>query len=256
MTTITADAATTPAKRLPEHALPPATLTIFGAGGDLTKRLIVPALYNLVRAGKLSDGFAIIGVDHNDGTTEEWCRSLAEMMQAFIRAGGREHQGEGIDEQAWSWLVRRMHYMRGDFMQPETYRQLEKLLLDQRGRQNGTGNVLFYLAVADRFFGPVIEQLGRAGLARQLQNAWRRVIVEKPFGHDLASAEALNAQILKVLSEDQIYRIDHFLGKETVQNILVLRFANGIFEPLWNRDHIDQVQINAAEPVGHQRPGG
>jgi glucose-6-phosphate 1-dehydrogenase len=106
-----------------------------------------------------------------------------------------------------------------------------------------------------RFFGPVIEQLGRAGLTRQSETAWRRVIIEKPFGHDFASAEALNAQILKVLSEDQIYRIDHFLGKETVQNILVLRFANGIFEPLWNRDHIDHVQITAAETVGVEARG-
>ena len=147
-----------------------------------------------------------------------------------------------------------MHYMRGDFMQPETYSQLGKLLMDPEVRQNDTANVLFYLAVADRFFGPVIEQLGRAGLTRQSERAWRRVIVEKPFGHDLASAEALNAQILKILSEDQIYRIDHFLGKETVQNIMVLRFANGIFEPLWNRDHIDHVQITAAETVGVERP--
>src|SRR5262245_35517971 len=179
MTTIAADAATI-AKCFPDHRPSPATMAIFGAGGDLTKRLIVPALYNLVRAGKLPDGFAIIGVDHNDETTEEWCRSLAEMMQAFTGAAGSERQGKALDEQAWSWLVRRMQYMRGDFLQPETYRQLEKLLLDQRGRQNGTGNVLFYLAVADRFFGPVIEQLGRAGLARQSQNAWRRVIVDKP----------------------------------------------------------------------------
>jgi glucose-6-phosphate 1-dehydrogenase len=145
--------------------------------------------------------------------------------------------------------------MRGDFNQPDTYSQLGKLLADQQKRQNGTANVLFYLAVADRFFGPVIEQLGRAGLTRQSDGAWRRVIVEKPFGHDFASAEALNAQILKVLSEDQIYRIDHFLGKETVQNILVLRFANGIFEPLWNRDHVDHIQITAAETVGVEARG-
>src|SRR6516165_2650889 len=251
MTTSAADAATI-AKCFPDYRPSPATMAIFGAGGDLTKRLIVPALYNLMRAEKLPDGFAIIGVDHNDQTTEEWCQSLAEMMQAFVRAGG---QGKALDEQAWSWLVHRMHYMRGDFLQPETYRQLEKLLNDQRGRQNDAGNVLFYLAVADRFFGPIIEQIGRAGLARQLENTWRRVIVEKPFGHDLASAEALNAQILKVLSEDQIYRIDHFLGKETVQKYLVLGFANGIFEPLWNRDHIDHVQITAAETVGVEARG-
>jgi glucose-6-phosphate 1-dehydrogenase len=255
MTTIAEDAAATVAKSFPSHPLSPATMTIFGAGGDLTKRLVVPALYNLVRAGKLPDDFAIIGVDHNDLTTEAWCRNLTEMMQAFTHAGGGERHGDAIDQQAWSWLIHRMHYMRGDFMQPETFSQLKKLLIDQRGSQNDAGNVLFYLAVADRFFGPIIEQLGRAGLARQSDNAWRRVIVEKPFGHDLASAEALNAQILKVLSEDQIYRIDHFLGKETVQNILVLRFANGIFEPLWNRDHIDHVQITVAETVGVEGRG-
>ena len=232
----------------------PATMTIFGAGGDLTKRLIMPALYNLVRADRLPDEFAIIGFDHNDQTTDAWRQSLTETMQTFARAG-RRGKGEAIDEQAWSWLVGRMHYMRGDFTQPETFSQLGKLLADQQRRQNGTANVLFYLAVADRFFGPVIEQLGRAGLTRQSDGAWRRVIVEKPFGHDFASAEALNAQILKVLSEDQIYRIDHFLGKETVQNILVLRFANGIFEPLWNRDHVDHVQITAAETVGVEARG-
>ena len=251
MMTIAADAAETVAKSFPARRPAPATITIFGAGGDLTKRLVVPALYNLVRAGMLPDGFAIIGVDHNDQTTEGWCQNLTEMMQAFTRSAGRE----AIDQQAWSWITRRMHYMQGDFTQGETYSRLAKLLSDQRERQNGMANVLFYLAVADRFFGPVIEQLGRAGLARQSENAWRRVIVEKPFGHDFASAEALNAQILKVLSEDQIYRIDHFLGKETVQNILVLRFANGIFEPLWNRDHVDHVQITVAETVGVEGRG-
>ena len=254
-TTIAPEAAVTAATTLPGHPAPPATLTIFGAGGDLTKRLVVPALYNLVRAGKLPDDFAIIGVDHGDQTTEGWCQSLTEMMQALTRVGAREHQVEAIDEQAWSWLIRRMRYLRGDFTQPETYNQLGKLLMDPGRRQTDTANALFYLAVAERFFGPVIEQLGRAGLTRQSERAWRRVIVEKPFGHDLASAEGLNAQILKVLSEDQIYRIDHFLGKETVQNILVLRFANGIFEPLWNRDHIDHVQITAAETVGVEGRG-
>jgi glucose-6-phosphate 1-dehydrogenase len=241
------------AKCFPDRRPPPAVITIFGAGGDLTKRLVVPALYHLVRGGMLPDSFALIGIDHNEKTTQEWCQSLTEMMQGFARADGLE--GGAIDEQAWSWLTRRMHFMQGDFTQADTYRRLEKLLSEQFARQGGTANALFYLAVADRFFGPIIEQLGRAGLMRQSENAWRRVIVEKPFGHDFASAAALNAQILKVLTEDQLYRIDHFLGKETVQNILVLRFANGIFEPLWNRDHVDHVQITAAETVGVERRG-
>jgi glucose-6-phosphate 1-dehydrogenase len=251
----TLDAAATVARCLPGHQPAPATLTIFGAGGDLTKRLIMPALYNLVRAGRLPDEFAIIGVDRIDQSTDAWRRSLTETMQTFAPAGGREAKGDAIDEQAWSWLVGRMNYMRGDFAQPDTFGQLGKMLADQQRRQNGAANVLFYLAIADRFFGPVVEQLGRAGLARQSEGAWRRVIIEKPFGHDFASAQALDAQILKVLSEDQIYRIDHFLGKETVQNILVLRFANGMFEPLWNRDHVDHIQITVAETVGVEARG-
>jgi glucose-6-phosphate 1-dehydrogenase len=228
--------------------LAPATMTIFGAGGDLTKRLIVPALCHLVRARELPDEFTIIGVDHNDRTTERWRQMMSEAIQASAK-------GESGDKDICSWLVERMHYMRGDFTEPETFDRLGKLLADRQKSQDGGGNVLFYLAVADRFFGPIVDQLGRAGLARQSEKVWRRVIIEKPFGHDFASAKALNARILKVLTEDQIYRIDHFLGKETVQNILVLRFANGIFEPLWNRDHIDHVQITAAETVGVEGRG-
>jgi glucose-6-phosphate 1-dehydrogenase len=209
----------------------------------------MPALYNLVRAGRLPDAFTITGIDIADQTDESWRNSLTGMLHAFVRA-----EGGAMDEQAWSWLTQRMHYLRGDFSQGETFSALASIL-DDRQRHDDPGNVLFYLAVADRFFSPVIEQIGRAGLAGQSAHGWRRVIVEKPFGHDLPSAEALNAQILKVLSEDQVYRIDHFLGKETVQNILVLRFANGIFEPLWNRDHVDHVQITAAETVGVEHRG-
>jgi glucose-6-phosphate 1-dehydrogenase len=228
----------------PHHQTPAATIVIFGAAGDLTKRLVMPALYHLVRARRLPNGLSIIGVDISDQTNESWRNSLTEMMHTFGRT-----PGAAIDEQAWSWLTSRMSYMKGDFAELETFSRLLGTL-EERKRQENVANVLFYLAVADRFFGPIIEQLGRVGLTRQLDNYWRRVIIEKPFGHNLASAQALNAQILKVLSEDQVYRIDHFLGKETVQNILVLRFANGIFEPLWNRDHIDYVQITAAETIG------
>lgn len=238
-----------------DRQAPPATLVIFGAGGDLTKRLVVPALYNLVRAGRLADGFSIVGINRGDLATESWHHNLRQMMQSLAVTGDGEFQADGIDEDAWDWLARRMTYLPGDFTEAETYVRLKALLADQSSNQGGDGNALFYLAVADKFFGPIIEQLGRAGLTRQTNGAWRRVIIEKPFGHDLASARALNAQIRGILSEDQIYRIDHFLGKEAVQNILVLRFANGIFEPLWNRDHVDHVQITAAETIGVESRG-
>jgi glucose-6-phosphate 1-dehydrogenase len=227
---------------------------IFGGGGDLTKRLVVPALYNLVRAGRLPDRFSIVGVGRGDVDTQSWRQSLRQMMQSLAADGGGEFQADGIDEEAWDWLARRMTFLTGDFTQPEIYDRLRSWLAEQCTTQ-GNANVLFYLAVADKFFEPIIEHLGRADLTRQTDGAWRRVIIEKPFGHDLASARALNAQILKILSEDQIYRIDHFLGKETVQNIMVLRFANGIFEPLWNRDHVCHVEITAAETVGVETRG-
>lgn len=233
----------------------PATIVLFGAAGDLTKRLVVPALYNLVRAGRLSDGFSMIGVDHNDLTTESWRANLSQMMQSFVLGGGGEFHADQLDEASWSWLMNRMTFMRGEFTEASTYSRLTAMLGEDIGGKHRSSNVLFYLAVSERFFAPIIEELGRAGLTRQGENAWRRVIVEKPFGKDLASAKALNAQILKVLSEDQVYRIDHFLGKETVQNILVMRFANGIFEPMWNRTHIDHVQITAAETVGVETRG-
>src|SRR6266446_6371018 len=166
--------AMTAAKVVQGRQAPPATLVIFGAGGDLTKRLVVPALYHLVQAGNLPDALAVIGVDHSDRTTEQWRQSLTKMMQAFTQAAG-------IDAQAWSWLTQRVRYMQGDFTQPETFSDLKRLLAERR-QQNNTANVLFYLAVADRFFGAVIEQLGYAGLTQQSEEAWRRVIVEKTFG--------------------------------------------------------------------------
>jgi glucose-6-phosphate 1-dehydrogenase len=257
MTSATSLAATASAKIAPASAkrqAPPASLVIFGGGGDLTKRLVVPALYNLVRAGRLADGFSIVGIGRGDVDTPSWRHNLRQMMQSLVADGGGEFRADDIDEEAWDWLARRMTFLQGDFTQPEIYGKLKKLLAEPNTGQRD-GNVLFYLAVADKFFGPIIEHLGRAQFTRQTNGAWRRVIVEKPFGHDLASARTLNAQILKILGEDQIYRIDHFLGKETVQNILVLRFANGIFEPLWNRDHISHVQITAAETVGVETRG-
>ena len=253
-TSVAPTAATKVARATADRRAPPANLVIFGAGGDLTKRLVVPALYNLVRARRLADGFSIVGVGRGEEDTSSWRHNLRQMMESLIADGGGEFRAAGIDEAAWDWLARRMTFLQGDFTQPEIYGKLKSLLAQQSTNQ-GNGNVLFYLAVADKFFGPIIEHLGRAELIRQSNGGWRRVIIEKPFGHDLASARALNTQILRILGEDQIYRIDHFLGKETVQNILVLRFANGIFEPLWNRDHVSAVQITAAEAVGVETRG-
>jgi glucose-6-phosphate 1-dehydrogenase len=233
---------------------PPCTMVIFGAAGDLTKRLVVPALYNLVNAKRLANGFKLVGFDLVSKTTAEWCQGLEDMMNQFVTQGGGEFQTDHIDQTAWRWLTERMTYLQGDLSDPASYRRLADHLteLDKAG---GSGNYLFYLAVADRFFSTAVARLGAAGLVTEKDGQWRRVVIEKPFGHDLPSAKALNAEILKTLQEQQIYRIDHFLGKETVQNIMALRFANGLFEPIWNREHIDHVQITAAETVGVERRG-
>jgi len=233
----------------------PCAMVIFGAGGDLTKRLVIPALYNLMTGKLLPERFALVGVDIADLSTEQWRQRLTDMMLSFTHGGG-EFQTDSIDQAAWKSLLARMTYMRGDFGDDATFARLADLLADKERADGTGGNVLFYLAVADRFFGPVAEKIAAAGLADQQDGKrWRRVIVEKPFGHDYASAKALNARLLNILSEDQIYRIDHFLGKETVQSILAVRFANGMFEPIWNRDHIDHVQITAAETIGVERRG-
>jgi glucose-6-phosphate 1-dehydrogenase len=228
---------------------PPCTLVIFGAHGDLTKRLLMPALYNLTGSKLLDGDFSVIGVDRVDSTDDAWRQTLSETMQEFTKDPDAEFYTPKIDEASWGWLTQRLHYFKADFTDPS---QLEGL----RARVQGAGNAVFYLAVAARFFGTVVENVGKAGLFEQPEGKFRRVVIEKPFGTDLASSEALNAQILKVLDESQIYRIDHFLGKETVQNILATRFGNSIFEPLWRRENIDHVQITAAETVGVEGRGG
>lgn len=236
-------------------AAPPCTMVIFGAAGDLTKRLVVPALYNLVNANQLAAEFQLVGVDLAAKTTESWRQSLTEMMNEFVSKGGGEFEADHIEQTSWRWLSDRMSYVQGDLNDPGTYRRLGQHLSELEKSAGGVGDHLFYLAIADRFFSVVIAALGAAGLTEERNGNWRRVVIEKPFGHDLSSARALNAEILKTLLEDQIYRIDHFLGKETVQNIMALRFANGLFEPIWNREHIDHVQITASETVGVERRG-
>jgi glucose-6-phosphate 1-dehydrogenase len=234
---------------------PPCAMVIFGAAGDLTKRLVVPALYNLVNAKQLPEGFRLIGVDLSDKTAQDWREGLTNMMNEFVAQGGGEFQADHIDQTAWQWLTDRMSYLQGDLNDPGSYRRLGEHLAGLDRTAGTAGNRLFYLAVADRFFGVVVAGLGAAALVTEQDGQWRRVVIEKPFGHDLASAKALNSEILKTLQEHQIYRIDHFLGKETVQNIMALRFANGLFEPLWNRQHIDHIQITVAETVGVEHRG-
>ena len=233
---------------------PPCAIVIFGANGDLTKRLVVPALYNLARSGLLPARFALIGVDHNERTGEAWAGQLHDFLAETLKSGKGEEQGGKIDEDAWKKLAAAMSYVTGDFTAPKTFADLRSHLKDRNEKGDLGGNALFYLAVSDRFFAPIVDSLAKAELFRD-KSGWRRVVVEKPFGHDLASAKALNADLLKSLREDQIYRIDHFLGKETVQNILAFRFANGMFEPIWNRDRIDHVQITVAETVGVETRG-
>jgi glucose-6-phosphate 1-dehydrogenase len=233
---------------------PPCAMVIFGAAGDLTKRLVVPALYNLVHANRLPQGFRLVGVDLAAKTVEEWCKGLSDTMQEFVGTDG-EFQVDRLDQVSWRWLAERMSYLQGDLKDPGTYERIGKHLAKLDQTAGTAGNHLFYLAVADRFFGVAVAGLAAANLVTERDGRWRRVVIEKPFGHDVSSAKALNAEILNALHESQIYRIDHFLGKETVQNIMALRFANGLFEPVWNRQHIDHVQITAAETVGVERRG-
>jgi len=218
---------------------PPCTLVIFGATGDLTRRLLIPALRNLRRDGLLPEDFALVGVASRDIGDDGFRDRLRKGMEQFKGGNGPAD----ID-----WFLERSRYLAGKFDAPETYQALAGLL--DAGR-----SVLFYLATPPSEFAVIAGQLGKAGLLTESDNAWRRLIIEKPFGHDLPSAVALNKEILGVAREEQVFRIDHYLGKETVQNILVFRFANGFVEPLWNRDHIDHVQITVAETVGVEQRG-
>jgi glucose-6-phosphate 1-dehydrogenase len=232
-------------------------MVIFGASGDLTKRLLVPALYNLSRTNLLPEGFSVIGIARGEQTSESWRASLHDFLTTTV-AKRSEFNGH-IDEAAWNRLAQKMTYLQGDLSTPELYERLGAVLEEHKRTRGTEGNAIFYLAVGDRFFSTLIDQLGAAKLTRQEEQeagkrrCWRRVVIEKPFGHSLESARALNAHIGQTLSEDQIYRIDHYLGKETVQNIMALRFANGMFEPIWNRDRVDHVQITVAETVGVEK---
>jgi glucose-6-phosphate 1-dehydrogenase len=234
----------------------PCTIVLFGAGGDMTKRLMVPALYNLARTGVLPQDFAVIGVDLASGTDKSWCDSLHAMLVSFVGDDHAEFRIDRIDEAVWHGLTDRMTYLQGDMTKPELYADITAALEVAQTRHKTRGNAIFYLAVAGDFFATVVTELAAAKLTEDAGTGyWRRVVVEKPFGHSLASAQTLNRNILCTLREDQIFRIDHFLGKDTVQSIMALRFANGMFEPIWNRDRIDHVQITVAETVGVETRG-
>lgn len=225
-------------------------MVIFGATGDLTKRLLVPAVYNLAVAHLLPENFAIVGIAHKPFRHEEF----AEHLKAEVKATAAHE----IDDDVWSRAFDgRVFYTSGDFDDPTIYGKLASLLQEADQDLGTAGNHLFYLATPPALFDPIVGHLAAAELTTEDESStnWKRVVIEKPFGRDLDSARTLNREITSKLKESQIYRIDHYLGKETVQNIMVFRFANGIFEPIWNRRYIDNVQITVAETVGVEHRG-
>jgi glucose-6-phosphate 1-dehydrogenase len=226
----------------------PCALVLFGASGDLTKRKLIPALYNLAKEKLLPDEFVVIGFARRETTSDDF----REQMRRNI---GEYAKGD-LDSEVWAWLESRLYYVPGAFDDAEAYAKLAARLTELETSHGTRGNVLFYLASAPDFFGPIVHALAEAGLTKVENGRWRRVVVEKPFGRDLTSARELNRELLRSLDESQVYRIDHYLGKETVQNILVFRFANGIFEPIWNRRYVDHVQITVSEALGVEGRGG
>jgi glucose-6-phosphate 1-dehydrogenase len=226
-----------------ERRAPPCTLIVFGASGDLTSRKLMPALAELAQNRQLPSAFTVVGVARTEMSDDDFRSRMAE-------AGGD-------DNPAWASLVKGFRYVAGDYGEHETFDRL-KDVLDEVDDERGTGgNRVYYLATVPSVFASVATELGDHGLAKpQSDDAFVRIVVEKPFGHDLESARALDAQMHAVFDEEQIYRIDHYLGKETVQNVLALRFANSIFEPMWNRRYIDHVQITVAESLGVGHRGG
>jgi glucose-6-phosphate 1-dehydrogenase len=226
----------------------PCAMVIFGATGDLTARKLFPALYNLARSNMLSHDFAIVGVSRNDFSLDQFRRTMGEQLTRFATAK--------VDPDLREWLLSRLYYVAGEFHDAQTYSKLLQVLADVDNQHRTAGNYFFYLATSPVFFGDIVQQLGNCTLALEKDGHWRRLVFEKPFGSDLESAKELNRRISKILTETQIFRIDHYLGKETVQNILVLRFSNGIFEPIWNRRYIDHLQITVGETVGVEKRGG
>jgi glucose-6-phosphate 1-dehydrogenase len=225
----------------------PCAMVIFGATGDLTHRKLLPALYNLALEHPLPAGFSVVGFARRPYSDDEFRQQALDSINEYSRQ-------RPVNPQVWDSFASGIHYLQSSFNDPAGYERLNTMLnmLDQ---ERGTaGNRIFYLSTPPSQYAEIIQRLGAAGLNRN-RKGWTRIIIEKPFGHDLASARELNRQVTRVFREEQIYRIDHYLGKETVQNILVFRLANGIFEPVWNRRYVDHVQITVAENIGLEGRG-
>ncbi len=238
-----------PARRKIRCEMPadPAAIVIFGASGDLTQRKLIPALYELAASACLAPRFAIVGFARSMMSDEEFRNKCEVAVRGHSNAGS-------YDEDVWREFGKSLTYFVGDYDCPDSYQQLSEQLEQLDRERRLSGNRLFYLATPPEAYAAIMEQLGRAKLAKpKREKSWTRIIIEKPFGRDLESARELNRTVLSIFDEQQVYRIDHYLGKETVQNLLVFRFANGIFEPLWNRNYVDHVQITAAEEIGVER---
>ncbi len=227
---------------------PPCTVAVFGAAGDLTKRLLMPSVYDLAAGGLLDAEMRFIGLDHNDRDAAGWRKEIGDALHEFAAQKGSESASDTLDENVWAFISERLDYLRFDFTKDADYATLAQ-------RIGADENAVFYLAVAPRFFETIVAGLAGAGLLAEKSEVFRRVIIEKPFGRDLESARALNTKLTSLAAESQLYRIDHFLGKEAVQGIPALRFGNRMFEPLLHRDSIASVQITAAETVGVEDRG-
>jgi glucose-6-phosphate 1-dehydrogenase len=229
-----------------ERQVPACVIVIFGANGDLTKRKLLPALYRLAYDRRLAAGFAIVGISRTPLSDDQFRAKMRESVKEFS-------EDTPLDDAVWNDFARGLFYVAGDIADAALYRSLGARLADVESARHTGGNVLFYLSTQPSQYAPIAAGLGAAGLGKG--NGWRRLVVEKPFGHDLASARKLSDDLHQVFDESEVYRIDHYLGKETVQNILAFRFGNGIFEPLWNRRYVDHVQITGAESIGVEGRG-
>jgi len=229
-----------------ERHVPECTIVIFGANGDLTKRKLIPALYRLAYDRRLAAGFAVVGISRTELSDDAFRANMLEAVQKFS-------EDTSFDENVWRAFAGGLFYVAGDIADANLYRKLADRLREIDEARHTGGNVVFYLSTQPSQYAPAALGIGAAGMGKG--NGWRRLVVEKPFGHDLASARALSDSLHQVFNESDVYRIDHYLGKETVQNILAFRFGNGIFEPLWNRRYVDHVQITAAESIGVEGRG-